>query len=295
MKYQLLLITTLLFSFLTKAQNLTEKKLMGEWETIAVEISNKEDIPQKDAIQFMENAFLGSKFNFKGNRIFKIDFGSKADDRIKKLFALDETNWKLDNESIKIGTEDDGFSLMEISYLETSDKIYFLLPMLTLEVKKLSDDKPSKPKWVESKKETPTREPVDYSEAEVIEKDIDDTSIIEFKDSENPPLAPECEAKWDSDKKRDCTNKYIQNHLRRKFNLDLLGEVKQTGKVKIMITFIIDTDGKAINIEATGGPDILNENAVDVIGLLPNFKPATKDGEPINVSCKMPLQFFIAD
>ena len=62
-----------------------------------------------------------------------------------------------------------------------------------------------------------------------------------------------------------------------------------------MIEFIIDTNGKPINITASGGPEIMNQNAIDVIGLLPNLRPGTKNGKPINVSYKMPLVFQIAD
>ena len=58
---------------------------------------------------------------------------------------------------------------------------------------------------------------------------------------------------------------------------------------------MIDTNGKPINITATGGPEIMNKNAIEVIGLLPNLKPGTKDGKPINVSYKMPLMFQVAD
>jgi hypothetical protein len=39
----------------------------------------------------------------------------------------------------------------------------------------------------------------------------------------------------------------------------------------------------------------MNQNAIEVIGLLPDLKPGTKDGTPINVLYKMPLMFQVAD
>ena len=39
----------------------------------------------------------------------------------------------------------------------------------------------------------------------------------------------------------------------------------------------------------------LNQNAIEVIGLLPDLKPGMKDGKPINVSYKMPLIFQVQD
>ena len=72
MNSKFLLIITLLFCLLTKAQNLNDEKIMGEWKAVSVEIANATEIPQKEAIKFMEDAFLGSLFNFKGNKVFKI-------------------------------------------------------------------------------------------------------------------------------------------------------------------------------------------------------------------------------
>ncbi len=291
-------LTILIFiiSTFVQAQTIESKALMGEWETVNVSIKNADEIPQKDAIKFMEDAFLGSKFNFEGNQVFRITFGSEADERIKELFILDKTNWIIENELIKIGTKTNGFNLMNIIYQEQDDKIYFALPMMTLEVKKLSDDQPSEAEWIESEEDDiPTVEPVDYSKSEIVTKVIDDAAVIEFQDAENPPLAPECKENWDSEKKRNCTNKFINRHFMRKFNTDLALETNETGKIEIMITFIMDTDGKAINIEATGGPELLNKHAIEVVGLLPTLTPATKDDKPVNVSYKLPFTFFVAN
>ena len=296
MKLKVLILISLLYNSVCNAQTIENTELMGEWETINVSIKNAEEIPQKDAIKFMEDAFLGSKFNFKGNQVFRITFGSEADERIKELFILDKTNWIIENELIKIGTKTNGFNLMNIIYQEQDDKIYFALPMMTLEVKKLSDDQPSEAEWIESEEDDiPTVEPVDYSKSEIVTKVIDDAVVIEFQDAENPPLAPECKENWDSEKKRNCTNKFINRHFMRKFNTDLALETNETGKIKIMITFIIDTEGKPVNIEATGGPELLNKHAIEVVGLLPTLTPATKDDKTVNVSYKRPFTFFIAN
>ena len=293
MKSKLIIGIALLFGILVNAQNLNDEKLMGEWEAINVNIPNSEQAPQKEALKMVEDAFLNSKFNFKGNKVFRIKFGKLADDRMKELFFLDNQNWIIKNDQILIGTENDGFSSMHILFQENNGKTYFVLPMIQLEMKKLSDDKPSIPKIIESKSEK--TESIDYSKAELIEKEIDESQIIEYKEAENPPLAPECKEKWDVEKRKECTNKYIQMHVARKFNTDLAADVGLTGKIKIMIEFIIDTNGKPINITASGGPEIMNQNAIDVIGLLPNLRPGTKNGKPINVSYKMPLVFQIAD
>ena len=293
MKLKLLLATTLLLGLLVKAQNLNEEKLMGIWEAVNVSIPNSDEVPQKEALKMVEDAFLNSKFNFKGDKVFRIKFGKLADDRMKELFFLDNQNWVIKNDQILIGTENDGFSSMHILFQENNGKTYFVLPMIRLEMEKLSDDKPSKPKVIESKMNK--TETIDYSKAEIVNKEIDESNVIEFKEVENPPLAPDCKSKWDVEKQKECTNKYIQRHVMRKFNTSLAGDVGLTGRVKIMIDFIIDTNGKVVNINATGGPEIMNQNAIEVIGLLPDLKPGMKDGKPINVSYKMPLIFQVQD
>lgn len=294
MKLKLLLASTLLFGLLVKAQNLNDEKLMGEWKAVSVNIPNSDEVPQKEALKMVEDAFLNSQFNFKGNKIFRIKFGKLADDRMKELFFLDNQNWLIKNDQILIGTENDGFSSMHIVFQENNGKTYFILPMIRLEMQKLSDDVPSQPKVIKTKS-TEISERVDYSKVDLINKEIDKSQMVEFNEVENPPLASDCKSKWDVEKRKECTNKFIQQHVMRKFNTDLAAEVGLTGKIKIMIEFIIDTNGKAINITASGGPEIMNQNAIEVIGLLPDFRPGTRDGKPINVSYKMPLTFQIAD
>ncbi|MCB0436992.1 MAG: hypothetical protein KDD08_13140, partial [Mangrovimonas sp.] len=93
MKSKLIIGIALLFGILVNAQNLNDEKLMGEWEAINVNIPNSEQAPQKEALKMVEDAFLNSKFNFKGNKVFRIKFGKLADDKMKELFFLDNQNW----------------------------------------------------------------------------------------------------------------------------------------------------------------------------------------------------------
>lgn len=293
MTHKLLLITVLTFTLFAEAQNLKDEELMGEWKAVNVEIPNAEDVPQKEALKFIEDAFFGSIFNFKGNRIFKIEYGTAADERIKELFFLDNKNWKIKGNQILIGTENDDFSSMHIIVKTIDEKIFFVLPMIQLEMEKITNDKPSEPKWVASK--VKKIESTTVSKLELINKEIDNSLVIEFNELENPPLAPECKVKWDAEKKKKCTNGFVNKHVSRKFNTDLAVEKGVKGKLKINIEFVIDTNGKPINITATGGPEIINQHAIEIISLLPEFLPGTKNGKPINVLYKMPLIFQVVE
>ncbi len=123
---------------------------------------------------------------------------------------------------------------------------------------------------------------------DIVTREINENDLIPFAIIENPPLAPYC-------KEKKCTSQYIQMYVERNFKTELASEVGISGKIRIMIEFIIDVEGNPINITASGGPEILNQNAIDVIAVLPKFKPGMKDGKPINVSYKLPLLYQVKD
>ena len=133
-----------------------------------------------------------------------------------------------------------------------------------------------------------TDKEIQVGNVDIVTREINENDLIHFAVIENPPLAPYC-------KEKKCTSKYIQMHVERNFNSELASEVGISGKIRIMIEFIIDVEGNPINITASGGPEIMNQNAIDVIAVLPKFKPGMKDGKPINVSYNVPLLFQVKD
>lgn len=116
---------------------------------------------------------------------------------------------------------------------------------------------------------------------------------IPFKLVEVPPLGPDCKAKWKREKQKDCTAKFIINHINRKFNTELASDLGLTGRIRIDVSFIIDKEGKSIYITATGGPDIMNQEAIEVIQKLPQLTPAMQNGKTVEVSYKLPILFDI--
>ncbi len=128
------------------------------------------------------------------------------------------------------------------------------------------------------------QEEIEY--VDVVTREINENDIISFAIIENPPLAPGC-------KEKVCTSKYIQMHVERKFKTEFVSEEGISKKIQIAIEFIIDVEGNPINITASGGPEIINQDVIDVIAILPKFKPGMKDGKPINVLYKLPLLFQV--
>lgn len=121
----------------------------------------------------------------------------------------------------------------------------------------------------------------------------DEAEPIGYNHVDVPPLAPNCKTKWKLEKRQTCTREFINGYINRKLNTDLVSELGLTGFVKIEVTFTIDKEGRSKNISATGGPEIMNQNAVEVIETLPQLSPAMNNGELVEVFYKVPIAFSI--
>lgn len=63
---------------------------------------------------------------------------------------------------------------------------------------------------------------------------------------------------------------------------------------RILCSFVIDKDGKVSNIEVVDGKEpALNDEAVRVLSLMPQWEPGENDGEKVNVKCLLPIDFTI--
>lgn len=288
MRAKLLIILSLSLGFFANSQTLDRENISGLWKTKAVHISN--DVPQKEAVAMMEAAFLGATFNFQGNSIFYMEFGELADERMKELFKLNGENWKVADDRIVIGTEGNGFSTMHLRLKEEGGTTYFLLPMMVLEMEKIRDNKLTEPIKVEPESTSEIKDPPAVS---FINRKIKEDEIVPFAVIENPPLAPKCKRKWDTPKQKECLSDYIITHVNRKFNTGLATETGVQGKMRIEVNFVIDTEGKVINITASGGPDIMNREAVNVIASLPQLEPGSIGEQTVNVAYTLPITFHV--
>lgn len=287
MRSNILTVLILALGFIANSQTLSPEKIAGLWKTKAVHIAD--DVPEKEAAAMVKAAFLGATFNFQGNSVFYIKFAELADERMKQLFKINGENWRVANDRILIGSEGNGFSTMHISFRKKDGITYFVLPMMILEMEKLEDDKvtsaPGRKKIEQLSKE--------IKQIEVIHKEIPERETVTFALVEEPPLAPKCKTKWKPEKKKECSSEFIMMHVNRKFNTSLASELGIEGMVRISVDFIIDKEGKVVNIMAGGGPEILNQEAIKVMAQLPDFAPGTINGKPVNVSYKMPIMFIV--
>lgn len=63
---------------------------------------------------------------------------------------------------------------------------------------------------------------------------------------------------------------------------------------RILCTFVVASDGSVSNIEVVEGADqALNDEAVRVLSLMPNWIPGENNGEKVNVRCLLPIDFVL--
>lgn len=66
----------------------------------------------------------------------------------------------------------------------------------------------------------------------------------------------------------------------------------QPEKVRVIVKFVVDKDGKAIDPEIVrGGPEVYNQEAIKVINKMPAWEPGLIDGEPVKVTYTLPINF----
>lgn len=106
--------------------------------------------------------------------------------------------------------------------------------------------------------------------------------IKTFDHAQTPPLAPKCKTKWNTEKQKEYTKKFIINEIFNSGNSNLYEKIALR-HFSTNIEFIINEQGKAILPTVTGDFPAVNEAYIETIKNFPNFTPATENGKPIKV------------
>ena len=127
--------------------------------------------------------------------------------------------------------------------------------------------------------------------------DIDDEDVeVAVQFMENPPVYPGCDGK-SGQELNDCLNESIQKFVLKNFNRDLAKtiDLKEGQKVKIMTMFTIGKDGKVGKIKSRSKYSVFEKEAKRVIALLPQMKPGTQKGKPVNATYTLPIIFKVEE
>jgi len=104
------------------------------------------------------------------------------------------------------------------------------------------------------------------------------------------PVYPGCEQ---AEQKMPCFKEKLLNFIAENFDSDLLQKIDDTGEVKMMITFIIDTDGSLDEVEIKSAYDSLNDEMKKVLSRVPKITPASQNGSPVRMQYELPVIFEI--
>lgn len=93
---------------------------------------------------------------------------------------------------------------------------------------------------------------------------------------------------------RTCLQEKITEHVNKNFNADLASELKLIPGVKrIFVMFKIDKEGNVSDVKARAPHNVLQEEAIRVVKMLPKMLPGKQDGKAVNVKYSLPIAFKV--
>ncbi|WP_323787087.1 M56 family metallopeptidase [Psychroserpens sp.] len=125
-------------------------------------------------------------------------------------------------------------------------------------------------------------------------QDVIETVEVPFGVVDEVPIMVSCENLKTNDERKTCLSNGIAVHVNRNFNLNLAKELALVGRQKIWVIFKIDANGNLVDVKARAPHPKLEDEAIRVINLLPQFKPGKQDGKAVTVPYSLPIVFQIA-
>ncbi|NNC70958.1 MAG: energy transducer TonB, partial [Flavobacteriaceae bacterium] len=129
------------------------------------------------------------------------------------------------------------------------------------------------------------------ADIEEIEEVVEEEEMFEdvpFAVIEEAPVYTGC--KGDKVQKKKCLQEKIREHVNRKFNTELAGELGlEAGSKKVYVQFRIDHTGTITDIRARGPHVRLEKEAIRVVRSLPKMIPGRQRGRPVSVKYTLPI------
>ena len=142
----------------------------------------------------------------------------------------------------------------------------------------------------ETKKVTNIIEEEDFSD----QQGESDTQVkdVSFMIIEKVPIFPGCTGS--KTELKDCFSKMVQVHFSTFFNADLPNTLGLTpGRKRIFIAFLINTEGKVVNIKVNEPHPLLKKEVVRVMNLMPIMEPGSQEGKDVNVKYSIPFTIVV--
>lgn len=289
MKY-LSIIIALFLTQISFSQNLKKEDISGIWLVKETKL-NMPDIKnaEQDKVDMLKNSFNGAKFFIGKNHAFKIEMSPNASEPFNDAMFAKLHIWRLKSPNIiEIGN-----NIMHLEVLKENDSYYFSLEnKIVLMVERIS--KKANLKNYKAKNTRPNNE-IDETlpQGELITEEIND--VVPFEIVDKIPITKDCKPKLSPEKLKKCVSTSLMKHVQYKFNTVLASELGLSGRQKIVSKFIINNQGKVVNITSEAPHPELAKEAIRVISLIPDLTPAKHKGMPVAVEYSFPIIFQVQD
>jgi protein TonB len=107
------------------------------------------------------------------------------------------------------------------------------------------------------------------------------------------PIFPGCESYSDKREQLECFSSKVAKLVSKKFDTEVAAENGITGKQKIMVTFMINTQGDVVDIKARAPHPVLQKEAIKAVNMLPKMTPAKQGFKTVNVTYALPIIFEV--
>ncbi len=140
--------------------------------------------------------------------------------------------------------------------------------------------------------ETDENEAIKAEEIEEVEEEEEIVENVPISVLEEVPVFPGC--KGTRAEKINCLNKKIKNHVLRRFNSELAGDLGLApGKNRIWVGFRIDPKGNITEIQVKAPHPRLKKEAIRVTETLPKMIPGKQKGVPVGMRYTLPISFNV--
>lgn len=120
--------------------------------------------------------------------------------------------------------------------------------------------------------------------------------FIPFHAVENVPYPSDCKELKTNAEKKKCVSEYIQRHTMRKFDTELISNLGlEPGKKRIFVQFKFDKSGKVFDVKARATHPKLEEEAIRVVQLIPQFAPGVHQDNEVIVAYSLPIVFVVEE
>jgi len=106
-------------------------------------------------------------------------------------------------------------------------------------------------------------------------------------------IHPDCRETGKSKKDSRCLKGKIVKFVNNQFDTEIGKRLNLNGIYTIYVRFKISRCGNVIGVQSRGPHPSLEEEAIRVVKMLPKMKPASVDGENVNVAFSLPIKFRV--